>query len=1252
MAIANLDSVTVDASGRASFSGLGSGIDFVDTTDKIMAAKRIPAVTLESRIEENDLKIAALNDMRALLGTLQSAVSGLRGAVSVGGTTDIFSNKQTFASTTRSDGQAPSAAGSLVGVTTTNAAAAGTHTVEVRRIAAAHKVSSDSFASTSTDLGFAGTVTVGSGANATDITVVATDDLLDVRDRINNANSGTTPSGVAASVVSVSATENYLILTSSTAGANMTVTDSGTVLSSLGLSTTNGLGDLRNGLSSGSKVEVADGFSQIAFDGTTGDAGYLVSYDSGTKSMTLTRGDGQSQSVTLETAAIGAGLTETAAFSDFGVSLVLDENFDKDTSITVAADTTSVTNGTGVIDAATVKIFDSAGDTSGITGTTMTFGNFASPAALTVSMAGGFTGTVDASSIGLKTVTMTDGTGNELLVQFNVTTLFDGSETAASIELNEMQNLVSSNDSQFSSVLQVAQTARLTADGLTDKTHFESQVLSTKTAALSNFTSTATFPGSFDIVGTSTATINFTSRDTLETLRDKINAATATTGVTARVIGDANGFRIDLDASAAFSVTDTNSLLNDLGVSNALVITRATNTVSDLFNGVTLSLFQQESGSAIKIEIEQDLSALKTQIQSFVDSYNAVRVAINGHNKFDTTSGAKAGDAGVLFGDSVISAIQGRLAAAVNGNVDGVDADFSVLSQIGVNLIDNASLADPLNRETLTINQSKLDEVLLNSPEDVRRLFGFDFSSSNPDVIMVEHTVNTAFSTTGYTLNINYNDSMEGTAVTNSTVFAQTDADTGGPAEDGISAITFGSSVATDQAFRYSYNSSAEQLTLVNLTAGTSEVISVASAIDAATGVGEDLEAGETAVISFPTFDTTITLSGDDGFLRGADISDGTLDSSALAPNMTLTGGAVATPTSGIDKATVDALIAAGAYDQATGLLTLGIGSTGAGEAHVNTATGIKFNIDGGGVLADISATDLDDAGAHSIGIFVNDGSSDVLVATLSFTTLTGAALDAGKNITIDLGTGLTAESSTITSATAPMSNYFSVTDGSFEIRDSDTNLIGTVNYLAAESLTDVAATADAISGISAQVVASGDGFFLQITEDTNDAITLASDTGSLVSEHAIIDAGATVFSANYGGAANGVDDGSATVASNIITATSTTGAEGLQVLFTGNAESSAIQIDFTIGAAANLFFDLDQMLDLTSGSVQGQVAVLEGRNELAADRIETIDRRIEVQRDSMIRRFIAAEQALASMKSLLDSISATFNAISDAKQS
>ncbi|MCH8992580.1 MAG: flagellar hook protein FliD, partial [Acidobacteria bacterium] len=279
MAAFNLGNLTVDASGRASFSGITSGIDFQATTDAIIAARRIPAVTLENRITDNDEKILALNDFRALLTTLKSSISNLRGAVSIDNSTDIFANKQVFASTSRSDGLAPAAAGNLVGVTVNNATAAGTHTLEVRRIAAAHKVSSSSFTSTTTALSITGSFTVGGGASAISVTVLSTDTLLDIRDRINNTNTGVTPSGVTASIVSVSATENFLILTNDTTGANIIVTDTGSVLSSLGLSTTNGVGNLRSGISSGNKVEVADGFSQILFDGSTEDSAYILTYD-------------------------------------------------------------------------------------------------------------------------------------------------------------------------------------------------------------------------------------------------------------------------------------------------------------------------------------------------------------------------------------------------------------------------------------------------------------------------------------------------------------------------------------------------------------------------------------------------------------------------------------------------------------------------------------------------------------------------------------------------------------------------------------------------------------------------------------------------------------------------------------------------------------------------------------------------------------------------------------------------------------
>ena len=169
--------------------------------------------------------------------------------------------------------------------------------------------------------------------------------------------------------------------------------------------------------------------------------------------------------------------------------------------------------------------------------------------------------------------------------------------------------------------------------------------------------------------------------------------------------------------------------------------------------------------------------------------------------------------------------------------------------------------------------------------------------------------------------------------------------------------------------------------------------------------------------------------------------------------------------------------------------------------------------------------------------------------------------------------------------------------------------------------------------------------------EDDNDAITLENDSDAFLTQHNIVDVGNTVFSANFDGAADGTDDGTATVASSIITATDQTGAEGLKVLYTGGADTSAIQIDFSIGVGASMFFELDLILDLTAGSIQGQIAVLEGRNTLAQDRIDSIDRRLVIQRDTLISRFIAAELALASMKNLLNSITQTFAALDTAQR-
>ncbi len=110
----NLNNLTVDSSGRVIFSGLSSGIDAQGIVTDIIAAKRLPIDSIETRITESADQIAALGDLRTLLTGLRQSLTTLRGAVTLGNTGDVFSAKQVFATTSRSDGALPSAAGNRI----------------------------------------------------------------------------------------------------------------------------------------------------------------------------------------------------------------------------------------------------------------------------------------------------------------------------------------------------------------------------------------------------------------------------------------------------------------------------------------------------------------------------------------------------------------------------------------------------------------------------------------------------------------------------------------------------------------------------------------------------------------------------------------------------------------------------------------------------------------------------------------------------------------------------------------------------------------------------------------------------------------------------------------------------------------------------------------------------------------------------------------------------------------------------------
>jgi flagellar hook-associated protein 2 len=203
----------------SSFTGVVSGFDYQSLVSQIITLESRPATQARQSIAAIDTKLTAIQTYRGLLTTLKTAASALRD----GSAFDSFDTRSAILTGTKN----------LGGLAASSTAAPGTYELEVSTLARAEKLTSGSYASTSADLGLAGTITINGKAP---ITIAAADSLAEIRDRINAANSGTGATKVTASILTVGASSNRLILTSDETGAaGMTLADTtGSALQSLG----------------------------------------------------------------------------------------------------------------------------------------------------------------------------------------------------------------------------------------------------------------------------------------------------------------------------------------------------------------------------------------------------------------------------------------------------------------------------------------------------------------------------------------------------------------------------------------------------------------------------------------------------------------------------------------------------------------------------------------------------------------------------------------------------------------------------------------------------------------------------------------------------------------------------------------------------------------------------------------------------------------------------------------------------------
>ena len=181
--------------------------------------------------------------------------------------------------------------------------------------------------------------------------------------------------------------------------------------------------------------------------------------------------------------------------------------------------------------------------------------------------------------------------------------------------------------------------------------------------------------------------------DTLSNLRDKINQSgakvvasiindTSTTQklvITSSQTGSAN--TISFTDSVDQLLSDTNGIgvltggviKNNLQSAqdaaftvNSLEITKGSNTVTDVIQGVSLNLLSADSATTVTLTVGRDTSSVKSAINDFITQYNNLISFFQEQFKYDEETKS----AGVLFTDPILPLIQGNLQSYTLGNIN------------------------------------------------------------------------------------------------------------------------------------------------------------------------------------------------------------------------------------------------------------------------------------------------------------------------------------------------------------------------------------------------------------------------------------------------------------------------------------------------------------------------------------------------------------------------------------------------------
>jgi flagellar hook-associated protein 2 len=179
------------------------------------------------------------------------------------------------------------------------------------------------------------------------------------------------------------------------------------------------------------------------------------------------------------------------------------------------------------------------------------------------------------------------------------------------------------------------------------------------------------------------------------------------------------------------------------GGGSPITVTSDTNFVTNLIPGITLNLKQVTTTSPITINVDRDITKVSQQVTDYITKFNDVLSSLDDQFKYDPSA---TEETGILFGDSTLIMVQNSLRQQVSSNVEGLDAKYRMLADVGIRFGSTGELS--------VTDRSKLEAAIRDHPDDLQKLFTSSGSSSNSKISFTLLTDKTKASSSGYEVNI------------------------------------------------------------------------------------------------------------------------------------------------------------------------------------------------------------------------------------------------------------------------------------------------------------------------------------------------------------------------------------------------------------------------------------------------------------------------------------------------------------------